>query len=88
MEEGERPILPAQASGAGATKLGQPRGGQRVAGGEDRLAQMLDQDRQLRARIDELADSNALLASENAGLRSENAGLRARIAEVRAAQHD
>lgn len=79
--ERERPILPAQGSGAGAPQLGQPRSGQRVAGEEDHLAQLLDQNRQLRARIDELADSNALLASENARLRT-------RIAEVRAAQHD
>lgn len=52
--------------------LGQPLGERRQSGGEDRPLQLLERDPRLRAKIDGLADSIALLAAENSRLRTES----------------
>lgn len=57
--------------------LGPVLGERREWGREDRLAQLFERDRRLRAIIDELADSIALLASEDCEIHTGNAKIRA-----------
>lgn len=65
--------LPVPAFGAGGAMLGQPQSEQPDSGGQDRHAQLPEQNPPFLATIDELADSIAGLASEDSRFRTENA---------------